>query len=138
MPKISQPNRLRTEDFQSEQQPLIQKIAPGINDFQDAVTDLINNGKLDFDNLNRQKAEFEVITDASGKIQGPAMIKLKLKTKPFGINIVRLLNINDPGTLPNYMPLIAFTFNDTIFSITDIKGLTNSAKYRVYVEIIGT
>ena len=138
MPKISQPSRLRTEDFPQEQQPLIQKLAPGINEFQDQVTDLINNGKLDFDNLNRQKHDFDVFTDATGKIQGAIPLKLKLKTKPYGIHIVRVLNVNDPGTLPDYLPLIAFTFNDEILTITSIKGLTNGAKYRLYVEIIGT
>lgn len=138
MPKISQPSRLRTEDFPSEQQPIIQKIASGINSFQDDVTDLINNGKLDFDNLNRQKHEFDVFTDATGKMQSPIPLKLKLRTKPYGIHIVRVLNVNDPGTLPDYMPLIDFTFNDTILTITRINGLTNNAKYRLYVEIIGT
>lgn len=138
MSKITVPNRIRTEDFDAESQPLIGKIGPGINKFQDQIVDLINNGKLDFDNLNRQKQDFDVLTDASGNIQTPVAIKLALKSKPYGINIVRLLNINNPDILPNYMPLISFTFNDSILTITSIKGLTSSAKYRFYVEIIGT
>lgn len=138
MPKITQPGRLRTEDFNSDQQPIIQKLAPIINKFQDEVTAILNNGKLDFDNLNQQKQEFEVITDATGKMQSPVSIKLTLKTKPYGIHILRILNINNPGTLPDYLPLVNFTFNDTTLTISSINGLTPNAKYRLYTIIIGT
>lgn len=138
MGKIREPNRLRVEDFPEESKALIQKLAPGINNFQDDIVGVINGGKLDFDNLNRQKADFDVITDSSSNLQASIPIKLNLRTKPYGINIVRIINVNAPGTLPNYMPLIAFTFSDSILTITTIKGLTPSAKYHLYIEIVGT
>jgi hypothetical protein len=135
--KISTPNRIRAEDFKEELREVAEKLA-GINDFQDEVVNLVNNGRIDFENLNRQKAQFDVNTDSSGLIISKPQIKLDLNTKPYGLNIVRIININDPGTLPTHLPLIDFSFNDTILTINVIKGLTASAKYRIYLEIIGT
>lgn len=138
MSKIRTPNRIRVEDFPEESKPLIEKISPGINNFQDDVVSLINGGGIGFDNLNRQKNDFDVITDASGNLQAPISIKLTLKTKPYGINLVRIVNLTNPSTYPSYMPLIIFTFNDAQLTISSIKGLTPNAKYHFYVELIGT
>lgn len=135
--KLSQPNRLRTEDVPEESRPLMERIAPGINDLQDELVRILN-GNVDFENLNRQKVQFDIQTDGSGNIIAPVPIKLSLRSKPYGINIVRLENINNPGTYPGYLPLIIFGFNESILTISQIKGLTASAKYRFYLEIIGT
>lgn len=135
--KLSQPNRLRTEDVPEESRPLMERIAPGINDLQDELVRILN-GNVDFENLNRQKIQFDVQTDASSNIIAAIPIKLSLRSKPYGVNIVRLENVNNPGTYPNYLPLIVFGFNETILTISSIKGLTPSAKYRFYLEIIGT
>jgi hypothetical protein len=135
--KLSQPGRLRTEDVPEESRPLMDKIAPGINDLQDELVRILN-GNVDFENLNRQKTQFEINTDASGNIIAAIPIKLNLRSKPYGVNIVRIENVNNPGTYPAYLPLVVFNFNETILTISAIKGLTASAKYRLYLEIIGT
>lgn len=138
MSKIKTPNRIRAEDFSEEDRDLINKLSPGINDLQDDLVRIINNKGIDFENLNRQVSDFDVITTSTGSIQSPIAIKLSLRTKPYGIHLVRIININSPGTYPSVMPLMIFTFNDNILTITDIKGLTNSSKYHLYIEIIGT
>lgn len=135
--KISTPNQIRAEDFPEELREVAEKLS-GINGFQDEVVNLVNNGRIDFENLNRQKAQFDVNTDGSGLIISKPQIKLDLNSKPYGLNIVRITNINDPGTLPSHLPLIDFSFNDTILTVNTIKGLTANAKYRIYLEIIGT
>lgn len=137
MSKIRVPNRIRAEDFKQEFREIADKLS-GINNFQDDVVSLINDGRLDFDNMNRQKAIIDVNTGISGDITAQPQIRLTLKTKPYGINVVNISNVNSPGTYPNYLPLLVFTFNDTILTITSIKGLTASAKYKIYLEIIGT
>lgn len=135
--KLKQPNRLRTEDVPEESRPLMEKIAPGINDLQDDLVRILN-GNVDFENLNRQKVQFDVQTDGSSNIIAAIPVKLSLRSKPYGVNIVRLENVNNPGTYPSYLPLIIFGFNESILTISSIKGLTPSAKYRFYLEIIGT
>ena len=136
MGKIRTPSRIREEDFSEENREDISKLT-SINDFQDDVVSTLN-GNIDFENLNRQKAQFDVTTDASGTPVNPPQIKLSLKSKPYGVHIVRMDNLLSPGTYPAYMPFIGFTFNDVLLTITAIKGLTASAKYRIYVEIIGS
>lgn len=136
--KISNPSRIRTEDFPEEYDRSIAEKFSSFNGFMDEIVDLVNNKKIDFENVNRQKAQIDVNTDAAGNMLSNPQIKLDLKSKPYGIHIVRIDNINSPGTYPNYMPFLAFTFNDTILTITQIKGLTASAKYRLYLEIIGS
>lgn len=135
MGKIRTPNRIREEDFSEEIRADIAKLT-SINNFQDDVVSVLN-GNVDFENLNRQKAQFDVTTDATGTPVNPPQIKLSLKSKPYGVHIVRIDNLLNPGTYPTHMPFIAFTFSDVLLTVTAIKGLTASAKYRIYVEIIG-
>jgi len=135
--KIKNPYRIRVEDFSSDFKEVAEKLA-GINDFLDDIMNLVNNGKIDFENLNRQKAQFDVNTDASGNIISIPQIKLGLKSKPYGLNVVRVDNLFDPSTLPTHLPYLSFSFSESILSINKIAGLTPNAKYRIYLEIIGT
>ena len=137
MGKIQTPNRIREEDFKEDIRDTIGKLASGINSFQDDVTAVIN-GRIDFDNINRQKAQFDVLTDSSGVPINLPQIKLSLGSKPYGINIVKMDNLLAPGAYPAAMPFLGFTFNATILTVTALNGLGNGTKYRVYIEIIGS
>lgn len=64
MPKIQQPKRIRIEDFKEENKDLISKLSDLVVPFMDDVFRVLD-GNIDFDNLNRQIVDIEVMIDAS-------------------------------------------------------------------------
>lgn len=130
------PQQLRTEDFASDEQEMIGKIARILNQPLSEIYNILN-GNIDFTNLNRQLSSVDAVIDSSGKIINPPQIKITLKTSINGINVISAVNLLNPGTYPTSTPFVSYNINGNILTILNITGLQSSSQYRLTLEIIG-
>lgn len=137
MGKIQQPKRIRIEDFKSEEKELIGKLSEMVTPFMDDVFQVLD-GRIDFDNLNRQIVDLEVLIDAAGKVVNNPQIKTTFKTQRVrGLNVINAVNLANPSVYPTSLPMINFTVNGVIMTILNITGLQADSRYRLTLELIG-
>ena len=139
MGKIQAPKTLRFEDFTSEQKELIQKLGEVVNPFQDDVYRQLN-GNIDFDNLNRQIVEnVTVKINSSGVLVNAPQIKITVRTRVRGLNVISATNVANSSTYPTTAPFISFTTKGDLLTIVNITGLydgVNACEYKLNVELI--
>src|SRR6266850_6730244 len=119
--KIQIPKKLRAEDFNSDDQTLISKIAFIYNSFVDEVFQTLDNG-VDYNNLNRQIAQVSIKIDNTGKLINAPSIKTTLRTKVQGINVINAINQVNTGTYPTSTPFISWSLGNNLLNILNITG----------------
>lgn len=134
--KIQIPKKLRAEDFDSNSQDLINKIAFIYNPFADEVFQTLDRG-VDYNNLNRQISLVTIIMDPSGKIVNAPSIKVTLKTKVLGINVINASNQINTSTYPTAAPFVNWTLSGGLLNILNVSGLQNDSTYILTLELIG-
>lgn len=133
--KIQTPKKLRAEDFKSDQQDLVNKIAYVFNVFADEVYSVLNKG-VDYDNLNRQKVDIIVSINATGMIMNSPQIKTNLRGKIAGINVLNAIHTSSSTTYPTSAPFVSFTINGGILTILNITGLQANSEYKLTLELV--
>jgi hypothetical protein len=136
MGKMQIPQKIRTEDFSSDDQEIAGKIAGVVNQPLEDIYNIIN-GNIDFANLNRQLSSIDVIMDSAGKVLNAGQIKITLKTRVAGLNVLSAVNLLNPGVYPTSAPFVSWSTNANILTILNITGLQPSSQYRLTLEIIG-
>lgn len=130
------PQKLRSEDFKSDQQDLINKIAGIVNQPFEEIYNILSNN-VDFINLNRQIVQVNVTIDKNGKIASAPQIKVTLKSRVIGTNVINQINLNDPGVYPTSGVNVSFTTSGQILTILNVAGLQASSQYQLTLELIG-
>ena len=133
--KIRIPDKLRVEDFDSNMQDTIGKIAKIYNQFTDSVYRTLN-GNVDFGNLSRQLISIDIITDASGQLINPPKIKLTIPNKINGLHCISAINLIKSNSYPTSAPFISYSVNNSILSIDNISGIPASSQFRLTIEIL--
>lgn len=136
MGKMQIPQKLRSEDFKSDQQDLINKIAGIVNQPFEEIYNILSNN-VDFINLNRQIVQVNVTIDKNGKIASAPQIKVTLKSRVIGTNVINQINLNDPGVYPTFGVNINFSTSGQILTILNVAGLQASSQYQLTLELIG-
>ena len=138
MGRIPDIKRLRKEDFDKEDQAIIEKIAYSLNTFMDQVIFLFNKN-IDFQNLNQIIIDYTISTDSSGNlINPPNIVTNNLNSKPQGIICISATNLINSTVYPISQPFISFTLiNNTTIDVLNITGLQNSSQYSLKLLIIG-
>lgn len=137
MARVPDIKRIRKEDFDSEYQGLVEKIAYSVNTFMDQVIVALS-GNLDFTNINQQVVDYTISTDNSGNLINPSSIRLGLRSRPQGIICISATNVNNPNIFPTSQPFVSFgVVNNRVISIRNISGLQNNSTYRLNLLIIG-
>lgn len=137
MAKVQQPKRIRIEDFKSEEKELITKLSDMVTPFMDDVYQALD-GRLNFENLDRQIVDLEVLIDATGKVINNPQIKTTFKSQRVrGVNVINAVNLANSGVYPTSLPMVNFTINGAIMTILNITGLQADSRYRLTLELIG-
>lgn len=135
--RIPDIKRIRVEDFKSEDQDLVGKLAYSFNSFADQVINIFNKG-VDFENLTRQIVTVMVTVDGFGALVNPPKIKFDMRSgKVQGLSVISATNINNPGVYPTTAPFVSFTFSANIITILNVTGLQNNSQYSLVLELIG-
>jgi hypothetical protein len=133
--KIQVPKKIRTEDFDSEDQEMIGKLAFSFNSFSDEVYQQLN-GALDYDNLNRQVVVLTVTMDKNGKVTQSPTIKVQLNGRIRGVQVLNAVNVNNIGVYPTGAPFVSWSLNSNLLTILNITGLQASSQYQLTLELI--
>lgn len=136
MAKIEIPAKIRTEDYPAEMQETVEKLGSVYNPFVDQVYQALN-GRLDYDNLNRQIVTIDLSTNATGKLINPPQIKYLLNTRLKGTNVLSAQNLINTTIYPVSHPFLSTTINGQFVIILNISGLQINSSYRLTVELIG-
>ena len=84
--------RIRTEDFDPEYRPLIERISYAFNEFADQVIFNLTGG-IDFNNINQKLVDVTIKIDSTGAIiNAPKINATDLKTKVVGVIPVNATN----------------------------------------------
>lgn len=136
MGKLAIPSTIRLEDYKEEDREMMEKLAGALNPFMEDVYRQLN-GNLNTDNLTRQIGNVDVRMNAAGVVVNQPQIKLRLKARVSGIQVISAQNLTNATTYPTTAPFISYTISGDLVTIKNITGLQASSEYRLVVEIIG-
>lgn len=136
MGKLGIPSIIRLEDYKEEDREMMEKLAGALNPFMEDVYRQLN-GNLNTDNLTRQIGNVDVRMNAAGVVVNSPQIKLRLKARVSGIQVISAQNLTNSTTYPTTAPFISYTISGDLVTIKNITGLQASSEYRLVVEIIG-
>lgn len=135
MSKVSNPRRIRAEDFPPDSTPIIEPLASILNVFMEEIITTIN-GRIDFENLRREIVQYEVTVDSNGVPINNNKLRLSFSSI-WGTNVINSENKTNIGTYPTSSPSIHYTANGSnIFTINKINGLQADNKYLLTIEVI--
>ncbi|PCI45890.1 MAG: hypothetical protein COB41_00435 [Proteobacteria bacterium] len=138
MGRVPDIKRLRKEDFDSEYQPMMERVAYSVNTFMEQVISVLNKN-VDFNNLNQQVVSYNISLDSSGTVINAPNIKTNLKSKPAGVLCISASNVNDPNIFPISQPFVNIgIINSTTVSVQNISGLQADSTYQLTLLIIGS
>jgi hypothetical protein len=132
--RVTNYKRIAKEDFEPEMQDTIEKLASSINSFADQVIQAFN-GNIGFDNLTQEVVQFNVETDATGKLKTQTEVKSNLR-RVQGYTVIRV-EVQGAGGMPTAVPLISFTQTETSVRIQSVMGILPNVKYRITAIAIG-
>lgn len=135
--KISGFKRLVKEDFNTEDQPLIEKLASVFNLFQEQLYYAFNNNISLTDNILAQTITLRTKVNSSGVPLINGQLKYTLKTRPKGAMVINVTNITDNSLLIG-APFILFNLKGDIITIEQITGLQANKEYDVTVSFLGS
>lgn len=136
MAKIQTPRKIRTEDFNQDEQGIVSKIGDIYNSFVDDIYNALN-GRLDNNNLNRQSVDINVIINNTGALISQPQIKTTILGKVRGVIVLNANNLTNPGTYPTTAPFVSWTINANILTILNVSGLQNNSEYKLSLELVG-
>ena len=134
MGKLDNVRRIIKEDFKSEDQELIGKLAYVINSFMEQVVRQFN-GNIDFTNLSEDVVQYTVTVDGSGVPIGNNLVKSTVNN-PKGVVVVKAENKTSSTTYPTSAPWVSWTPNGNILKIQKITGLQANNKYVLTLRVI--
>jgi len=128
--KIPDLKRVTVEDFKSEDRDLVGKLAFIINSFHEQVRSALSKN-IDFDNLNQEVISLSFSTGSSGQPLNAVKFKSSLATRVQGISVVRTVIISSNTELASVLPIISWSQNVNLITISNIGGLSPETKYEL-------
>lgn len=135
MSRLDNVQKIIVEDFKEEDQETVAKLATVLNFFMDNVVETVN-GKLDFDNLNRELVTIEVTVNSNGTpITGGSFAGSR---GAIGSKVISAVNLTNPAQFVEASPFVSFAATQTqgIYAIRNVRGIQPNTKYRLLMELI--
>jgi hypothetical protein len=133
--KMQGVKRITVEEFKDSEKDLVGKLSFILNNFMEQVTNVLNKN-VDFDNLNREVINFNTVVTTGGVPKNPLQIRISLKTKLKGFNVIKTDNLQDNTPLSG-APFLAYSINGDLVTVTQVLGLPVDKKFSITVEAIG-
>jgi hypothetical protein len=128
--------RIKKEDFNSDQQDWVEKLAFPLNSFMEQVRSAFQK-KIDFTNLNQELITISLIVDASGFPITTTKYKSNLSTNVAGHTVLGHVNRTDSTVMVTGAPYLTFTESGGIVQILHVTGLPANNKFDLTVLSIG-
>ena len=129
--------RIVVEDFKSDEQQLVSKIAFVVNPIIDAILQALNKNLSVTDNFNQTMIGFNVKVDSTGTPTLPLNLKYDLRSSCKGIQVINVINLSNSANIPAYLPFISFEqISANLLKIKKITGLTANQEYSITIILI--
>jgi len=135
MAKVPDLKRVTIEDFSSEDRNLVEKLAFIINSFHEQVRSALSKN-IDFENLAQETRVLSFSTGIVGQPLNTVSFKSGLVNKIQGITIVRTVITSDNTSFPTELPIISWSQNASLVTITNIGGLQPETQYELTILAI--
>lgn len=133
--KVTNLKRLIKEDFDKDNQDLIEKLAFVINPLVEQIVSAFNNN-IDFDNLNQQYKSITVTVDTNGIPSVTTEIKYTLSSQLKGIICVSAQN-NTDTTAVTGAPFISYSISGSVIKVLSVSGLPPNKRFTLNLILIG-
>lgn len=127
-------NRLQKENFDKDEQDLIESLAASLNPFMEQTRQAFEK-RIDFNNLNQELISFTVTVDSGGVPVQDVQWRSKLTSQVAGAYVISA--ISTPTTFPTGAPFLTFNQSNEIVTVQHITGLPVGVKYKLTVLSIG-
>jgi len=134
MSRINNVQRILPEDFPEESRDTVSKLASILNYFMTQTTDIVN-GRLDYDNINKEIITFDITVDSNGNpIQ---TTNFTATSGLIGGVVLNAQNLTNTATYPNSQPFVSFARlqQGNLYRVNNISGLQANNKYRITYEV---
>lgn len=138
MANVNNIKRIVKEDFNEEDQELVDKLAFALNPFLEQVSAAFNKG-IDDSNLRQQTTSIDVEVGSNGVPKTPLQIKINpelLRTRIIGTRVVLAQNLTD-STFPTGTPFLTFNVVNNLINVLHVAGLPPDKKFRLSVILMG-
>lgn len=131
--------RLFKQDFDSKDQPLVERLSYTINIGFETLYQALSN-RLSFnDNFNANVKTFQVQVDANGDPVGSNLgFSTTISGNVVGILVINARNLKDSNTYPTTAPFVSFTGSSGSIKINNITGLQANTLYSLTVIAFGS
>lgn len=135
--KLASYRRIITQDYQKEDQELVEQFGSTVNDSFNSVYSALNKRLTFTDNIAATVKELIVTLDSDGIPQQLTRFTVDVPNVPV-VQILcgRARNITNPGVYPTAAPFISFTQNANTIIINHITGLAPNQQWRIIVTAI--
>lgn len=133
--KLQVPKRILKEDFNKDDQELVEQLAAPINEFFQDVSIALSNNLTIEDNLSGGFSVITVQVNSDGIPVQPASFNTKLKQRLKGLTVVRATNTANSAVYPTGQPFISFAEDKSIVNIKHITGLPTGLKWTLIVKM---
>lgn len=140
MGKIEAPKRIRAEDYESDDRPLINRLSATINNFHEQVYQTLNRN-IDFENLTQSIVDVIVVRDnaalPASSLKQRIPVKSGLNRKILGAVCISATNTDDITMSPESQPFVTFTLSSIGFlTIEKVTGLQANSSYSLKLLLI--
>jgi len=130
MAKLSNVQRIRPEDFDSEYDQLILQLGGILNEFMQQVVDL-SDDNVDFENLDQNLIQFDVTVDAAGNMTSTNQINVG-KTNPNGMSVIYAQNLTNSLVYATSQPFISYVpQGNGLVTVRNVSGLPANNKFKI-------
>lgn len=132
--KLNNSTQIKSEDYDSEYQQLIDQLAEILNPFMQEVVELADE-RIDFDNRVEVLKTIDITSDVSGK----PVLNDKVntgKTGIRGVQVISAFNLTNNTVYPTSQPFISYRLlSGGVIQIMNITGLPANNKFRLNLVI---
>jgi len=137
MARVPNIKKIQKEDFEKDDQDLIEKLAYPMNSFMEQVKSALDKN-LDYNNINRELIVKTDTVDTNGRPTIETKFRSSLRTRVAGVQCINALNLTAPAIYPVSQPFLSTTQSGTLVTVNNITGLQANNKYQLTLISEGT
>jgi len=132
--KLPSYKRIITQDYNPDDQELIEQLGGNINDSFNLLYSALNKRLTFGDNLSSTIRDVEIIVDSNGKPINDVSFRLDvLNTPVIGCFCIRALNLTNSNVYPTGSPWISFIQNENQIRVLNVTNLQPNNRYSLKI-----
>lgn len=134
MSRLDNVQRILPEDYPEDDRETVTQLASILNYFMTQVVDTVN-GRLDYENMNKDSITFDVTVDASGN--PTQTLNFRAESGVIGTMVINARNLTNTSVYPTSQPFVSFSplQQSGLYKVNNITGLQANNKYRITLEV---